>query len=251
MKILLSPAKSLNLSPFDTPNAMLPKFQDEIGELVSIMKTKNVDNLRKMMGISESLAVENHVRYQSFSKDFNPKNSKPALFCFDGDVYTGLQARDFTDSDVTEAQSKIRILSGLYGLLRPLDLMQPYRLEMGVSLKTKKGSNLYHYWGDKITEELNQSLDEGELVVNLASEEYSKAVNFKKLKGRAVKVSFKDFKNGEAKVISFFAKKARGMMARHIIKNRINTIEGIIGAEIDGYLLDEVNSSERELVFLR
>jgi len=205
------------------------------------------------MHISESLAELNAKRFSQWQREFDDENSRPAIQAFRGDVYVGLDADTLGKRDLTYAQKHLRILSGLYGVLRPLDLMQAYRLEMGTSLKTRKGKSLYDFWGDSITEFLNQELeaDKSKLVVNLASNEYFKSVKKPKLDGELMSPVFKDEKNGQYKVISFFAKKARGAMARHLIKARAKSAADVLDFSDLGYRFDEAESSKGQAVFLR
>ncbi|MCL4142001.1 UNVERIFIED_CONTAM: hypothetical protein GTU68_029330 [Idotea baltica] len=205
------------------------------------------------MDISENLAELNVSRYNKFRAAKHPQVAKQSVYAFKGDVYIGLEAEELDNDDILYAQEHLRILSGLYGLLRPLDVIQPYRLEMGTRLAFDDYTTLYNYWADKIAKLVNRDLkNQGDKVlINLASQEYFKAIDRKTLKARIVDVEFLDFKNGKYKVISFFAKKARGMMARYIIKNRINTPEELRDFDTDGYCFDENSSSENKLVFKR
>ena len=205
------------------------------------------------MSISEKLANLNAERYVQWERDFTPENSRQALFAFTGDVYQGMELTEWNETDFSEAQKKVRILSGLYGVLRPLDLMQAYRLEMGTKLDNARGKNLYEFWGSKITELLNHDLaDSGnDLVVNLASNEYFSSVKKKELDGTLITPSFKDEKNGKYKVISFYAKKARGMMADYIVRNGIEDVVGLKKFNAAGYQFDPESSTETDLVFLR
>ncbi|HHM21183.1 MAG TPA: peroxide stress protein YaaA, partial [Bacteroidetes bacterium] len=214
MIVLLSPAKSLDVSPVDYDHYSTPRLLDKSGELVGVLQKKSSKKLQELMGVSQKIADLNVERFHSFTTPFTPQNAKPALYTFNGDVYTGLQAQEFVGDEVDFAQKHIRILSGLYGVLRPLDLMQPYRLEMGTPLKFKKNKNLYEYWDASITEILNEDLaaSGSDTVVNLASKEYFKAIKPDLLKGRILNIDFKENRNGVLKIISFNAKKARGKM---------------------------------------
>jgi len=205
------------------------------------------------MGISDKLADLNATRFHDWQPDFTPDNARQAILAFKGDVYAGMQAETFSDDDFTVAQQHLRMLSGLYGVLRPLDLMQPYRLEMGIRLQNPKGSDLYQFWGETITHTLNEALAaQGDnIIVNLASDEYFRAVKPKLLAGEIVKPVFLDEKNGVFKVISFYAKKARGLMSRYIIENRLTTPEQLKAFDVDGYVFDEEMSKKNELVFKR
>lgn len=253
MKILLSPAKSLDYSSaLPTPESTQPQFKDGIKEIHGVMKKMSQKELAELMGISENLAALNYARFSEFSMNFTDNNSRPALFAFDGDVYSGLDAYTMTDKEIKAAQQKIRILSGLYGLLRPLDLIQPYRLEMGTKVAIGKQKNLYAYWRDQITESLNKELKKNELVVNLASKEYFKAIDKKKLQGELIEPVFKDFKNGKLKVIAFYAKKARGSMARFLVDNNAKDKKTILSFAEDGYAYSEkYTENSDQPVFVR
>ena len=238
MLIVISPAKNLDFeTPAKTKNASQPAMLKEAKSLVNICKKFSAPELTDLMGISNKLAFLNAERFQDWSLPFNDENSKQALLAFNGDVYSGLNATSFTESDLKFAQDHLRILSGLYGILRPLDLMQTYRLEMGTKLKTPKGDNLYKYWGSLISENLNEVLKENkdDILINLASDEYFKSIDLNALDATIVRPIFKDQKNGKYKVISFFAKKARGMMARFIIKNRLNNPKDLENFNAEGY----------------
>ena len=204
------------------------------------------------MGISSKLAQLNHQRNQEFEAIHTKENSRPAMYLFAGDVYLGLDAYSFPVENLDRAQNSLRILSGLYGILRPLDLIQPYRLEMGTKLPIQRNKDLYGLWQKKLTTSLNEELQENELLVNLASQEYSKAVDFSKINSEVISPIFKDFKNGELKIISFFAKKARGSMARFLLENKIETLEGLKNFNVDGYAFSE-NETQNEIepVFVR
>lgn len=254
MITLLSPAKTLD---FETPDTIsdltIPRFHLEASRLIRILKKKKVDEIKAMMHISDNLAVLNRNRYKTFSKEYTDDNSKSAIMAFKGDVYTGLDAESLTKEDLAFANENVRILSGLYGLLLPFDRMQPYRLEMGTRLENKKGSNLYHYWGDSISKELNKELKEKEsdTIVNLASNEYFKAVNKKELKANVIDIDFREDKDGEYKFVSFFAKKARGTMTRYIVENKIKDSSDLRGFDYDGYRYEESGSSNNQLLFVR
>lgn len=254
MLVLLSPAKSLDYdSPLPTGQHTLPRLLDESAILVDQLRMMPAADIGKLMSISDKLAELNADRYIQWERDFTTENSRPAVFAFTGDVYQGMESRDWSDSDFTEAQKKIRILSGLYGLLRPLDLMQAYRLEMGTKLDNSRGKNLYGFWGSIITDLLNSDLKESgsDLVVNLASNEYFSSVKKKELHGTLITPSFKDEKNGKYKIISFYAKKARGMMADYIVRNGIEDVDGLKKFTSAGYRFDADSSTATELVFLR
>jgi uncharacterized protein len=257
MLFLLSPAKSLD---YDTPTPpelapalTRPQFLDDTAALIDVLRTKTVADVRELMDLSEPLAQLNVDRYKAWRPRFTEHNSKPAMLAFNGDVYDGLDAKTLSADDIAWAQQHVRMLSGLYGILRPLDRMQSYRLEMGTRLATPAGSNLYDWWGDRLALHLNK-LARGEkapVIVNLASQEYFRAADRKALKPRVVDCQFEDWKNGDYKIISFFAKRARGLMARFAIQQRLETPEGLKGFDLDGYrLAPEVSSNER-LVFRR
>ncbi|RED94909.1 peroxide stress protein YaaA [Marinoscillum furvescens] len=253
MIAIVSPAKTLD---FETPvNAEKTKarFFNESKVILEALKEKDENDLQQLMSISENLAQLNVQRYQKFASRHTEKNSKQSVFAFQGDVYQGLDAATLSQEEVNFAQDHLRILSGLYGLLRPLDAIQPYRLEMGTQLAFDGYKNLYDYWKNIIAPALNKDLKKqgDDILVNLASVEYFKAVDTRQLKARVIDVEFKDFKNGQYKIISFFAKKARGLMARYIIKNKITSIEDLKGFNYEDYYFDEQNSTESLLAFKR
>lgn len=249
MLLLISPAKSLNFEPTDYENHTQPAFLEETKELVNRLQEIDKEELQELMHISEKLATLNVERNHSFDFPFNRKNAKQAILAFDGDVYTGLDATSFSGEELTFAQQHIGILSGLYGLLRPLDLMQPYRLEMGTKMTIKEHKNLYEYWGDKITAQINAS--ESKYVVNLASNEYFKSVNKKELEGTLIEVAFKEKKKGKYKIVAFYAKKARGLMCQYVVKNRLTTPEQMKAFDWDEYAFNEELSSPNSYVFTR
>lgn len=254
MLILISPAKTLDFeTPVRTRTATQPEFLDYSETLVKTLRKMPPDKLGNLMGISEKLSELNSSRFQLWSTPFDKNNAKQAMFAFKGDVYTGLDADTLTASDCKFAQRHLRILSGLYGVLKPLDLIQPYRLEMGTHLETSSGRNLYDFWGSSITERLNQELEENrtKLLINLASNEYFKAVQPKNLNAELITPVFKDAKNGRYKVISFFAKKARGLMVRYIIRNRIKSREKLKRFDYGGYTFNQDMSDKNQLVFTR
>ena len=253
MKIVISPAKSLNLEA-ELPNitASQPQFLAEAETLNKALKQESPANLSSLMSISEKLAQLNWQRNQDFSLPFTNDNARPAVYTFDGDVYTGLDAYNLDASHVQTMQDSLRILSGLYGLLKPLDLIQAYRLEMGTKYGVQGGKNLYDFWKPIIAQQLNTELKEGELFVNLASNEYFKAVDKKVLKTPVVTPVFKDWKNDKLKVISFYAKKARGSMSRYLIENKIESLDGVKAFAVDGYAFsEEFTIKESEAVFVR
>ena len=254
MLIVISPAKTLDFSSAPiTSKASKPAMLNESAELVDIMRTYGPDDLVELMGISHKLGVLNNQRYMNWALPFNKHNAKQALLAFRGDVYSGLNADTFNDNDFEFAQQHLRILSGLYGALRPLDFIQPYRLEMGTKLTTPKGNSLYQFWGDKLTQALNKQLKalDSTMLVNLASNEYFKVIDTSRLKAEVITPVFKDYKNGKYKIISFYAKKARGLMSAYIIQNRIDNIEKLKDFKTAGYKFDRATSTNTELVFLR
>lgn len=254
MLILISPAKTLDYqSPLATERFTQPALLEHSQQLIKTARTLSAPQIKKLMGISDKLADLNATRFHDWQPDFTPENARQALLAFKGDVYTGLQAETFSDADFDFAQKHLRMLSGLYGVLRPLDLMQPYRLEMGIRFENERGKDLYQFWGDIITDTLNEALARqgDEIVVNLASDEYFRAVRPKKLNARIIKPVFLDEKNGTFKVISFYAKKARGLMSRYIIEQRLTKPEQLTGFNHEGYFFDEAASTPDELVFKR
>ena len=228
MKIIISPAKSLNFQKsLPTLDFSLPSFLNESKSINDVLKTKNPKHLKDLMKISDKIAELNWNRNISFNTPFNSNNARPAIFTFDGDVYSGIDAFTLSDNKIKKAQSSLRILSGLYGLLKPLDLMQAYRLEMGTKLPIANSKNLYEFWKEKITYSLNSELDSNELFVNLASNEYSSAIDKGLLKVDMISPVFKDQKNGQYKIISFYAKKVRGTMTNWLVKNKIKNAKQI------------------------
>ncbi len=216
------------------------------------MSRASKKEISKLMDISDKLADLNYTRYKDFHEEHSKENSRPAMYAFNGDVYTGLDSYSVPVEKLDFIQDRLRILSGLYGVLKPLDLIQPYRLEMGTNVGLYSKKNLYEIWQKKITDSLNKEMEKEELFVNLASNEYYKAVNEKKLKAKVITPVFKDFKNGKLKIISFFAKKARGSMVRYIVNKEVETIEELKAFDYDGYKFSENESSnETELVFTR
>lgn len=254
MLFLLSPAKTLD---YDTPSRVehptTPQFVSQSTELIGILKTKNVAEIAALMRLSEPLAALNVGRYGVWNPRFTAKNSKPAVLAFNGDVYEGLDAGSLSQPDLDWAQTHVGILSGLYGILRPLDWMQPYRLEMGTKLPNPRGKDLYAWWGDTLAEHLNRQLAEqgDNVIVNLASQEYFKSVKRKALKARVVECVFEDWKGGKWKIISFHAKRARGLMARYAITHRAKTPADLLGFDVEGYAYDAAVSEPDRLVFRR
>lgn len=254
MLILISPAKTLDYqSELATNRYTQPELLEYSQQLIRVARKLSAPQIASLMSISDKLASLNETRFHEWHPEFSPQNARPAILAFKGDVYTGLQAEEFSEADFDFAQQHLRMLSGLYGVLRPLDLMQPYRLEMGIRLENPKGKDLYHFWGDTITEKLNQVLaaQGDKIVINLASDEYFKAVKPKKLDAEIIKPVFLDEKNGKFKVISFYAKKARGLMSRYIIENRLSKPEQLKAFNTDGYFFDEEASQKNEQVFKR
>jgi cytoplasmic iron level regulating protein YaaA (DUF328/UPF0246 family) len=251
---LLSPAKSLDYeSPCLTERSTQPRLKSDIATLIEQLKSLSFEEVGSLMNISDKLALLNHERFQSFASSFSKKNSRQAILAFTGDVYQGMNISEWSAGDFTTAQENVRILSGLYGVLRPLDLMQPYRLEMGTSLVNARGKNLYQFWGDRITGLLNKDLEKSNsnVVVNLASNEYFSAVIPSGLNGQLISPVFKDEKKGKYKIISFYAKKARGMMADYIVKNKLKESEGLREFSTGGYAYDAKSSTVDKPVFLR
>lgn len=255
MLFLLSPAKSLD---YDTPvdeqlPHTLPQFVSQSAQLIELLKTYSPQEIASLMSLSDPLAALNVARYASWRTRFTAKNSKQAVLAFNGDVYEGLDAKSLSDKQLAWAQAHVVILSGLYGVLRPLDWMQPYRLEMGTVLPNAKGKNLYQFWGDQIARYLDEQLaqDKAPVIVNLASQEYFKVVDRRVLKTPVIECVFEDFKNGQYKIISFFAKRARGLMARYAIAHRVKTIQDLQAFDSEGYAFDPAKSEPQRLVFRR
>lgn len=254
MLFLLSPAKSLDYeSPVPAVPHTLPGFLEDSARLIEVLRRKSPQEIASLMDISDALAGLNVARYAAWSPKFTARNARQAVLAFDGDVYDGLQARQMGAADLDWAQQHLRILSGLYGVLRPLDRMQPYRLEMGTALKVGDTANLYQYWGPRIAEALNETLaaDKTPVVVNLASQEYFRAVDRKALKARVVECVFEEWRPGGWKVISFSAKKARGLMARWAIMKRVETPRRLENFNLEGYAFDPAASQAERLVFRR
>lgn len=252
MKILISPAKSLDFET-ELPTQKFTKsaFMKESKIVNAAVKKKSPKQLMELMDISDKLADLNWQRNKKWKTPFNAANARPAIYAFNGDVYQGLDAYTIPIDKIDDLQQRLRILSGLYGLLKPLDLVQPYRLEMGTKLEVLESGNLYHFWKEKLTSSLNKELKKGELLINLASKEYSDAIDFKKLKVPVITPEFKDYKDGKLKIISFFAKKARGMMVRYIIDKDAQTVDDLKGFDYEGYKFDANLSKGNQLVFTR
>lgn len=259
MLLVISPAKNLDYdTPAPTAQATQPAMLDQAQQLIDQLRHLAPHDVSNLMKLSDKLGQLNYHRFQDWQLPFNADNAKQAVLAFNGDVYTGLNAATFSDGDFEFAQSHLRILSGLYGLLRPLDLMQPYRLEMGTSFpctskENGEGKNLYHFWGTSITDALNQQLQQldSQTLVNLASTEYFKSVKPASVKANIITPVFKDWKGDKYKIISFYAKKARGLMARYIIQNQLDSAEALKGFDLEGYAYSEEQSNSKELVFLR
>lgn len=254
MLMVISPAKTLDYESAPvTARFTLPEFLDHSQELVAQLRDFTPAQIAELMHLSDKLAGLNAARFGSWTPAFDTQNAKQALLAFKGDVYTGLDAESFTEADFDFAQQHLRMLSGLYGLLRPLDLMMPYRLEMGTKLANARGKDLYAFWGEHISEWLNQALaaQGDDVLLNLASNEYFGAVKRKVLKARIIDTEFKDLKNGQYKIISFYAKKARGLMARHVIRERVTDPQHLKDFDDQGYRFSAKDSSADKLVFLR
>lgn len=254
MLILLSPAKTLDMeAPSRVSRPTQPQFMDESDKLVTTLKKYRPKRLGTLMNLSEKLATLNVERYENWRPPFDESNARPAIQAFRGDVYTGFDVDTMSKKDLDHAQKHVRILSGLYGVLRPYDLMQAYRLEMGTRLKTRRGGDLYSFWGTRLTDHLNEELEnvKDPLVVNLASNEYFKSIKPKVLAAPLVSPVFHDQKNGEYKMISFFAKKARGAMARYLVESRAKTVDDINGFKGLGYKYSKKYSTDGKPVFTR
>ncbi|QFS87552.1 MULTISPECIES: peroxide stress protein YaaA [unclassified Marinobacter] len=253
MLMIISPAKTLDYdSPLATETYTQPDFLDDACELIDQLKALEPHQVSNLMSISDKLGQLNAERFRTWHTPFTPDNARQAILAFKGDVYTGLDAESFSEQDFAFAQKHLRMLSGLYGLLKPLDLMQPYRLEMGTRFENQRGKDLYAFWGSKITEALNELLaQDDQVLVNLASNEYFKSVQKKQLDGRLITPQFKDWKNGQYKMISFYAKKARGLMCRYAIQNQITQADDLKGFNLEGYYFSEDQSDKNNWVFLR
>ncbi|MRT40908.1 peroxide stress protein YaaA [Enterobacteriaceae bacterium RIT702] len=254
MLMVISPAKTLDYeSPLATQRFTQPALLEKSHQLIDVARDLSPSQISSLMGISDKLAHLNADRFNQWQPPFSLENARQAILAFKGDVYTGLQAETFSDNDFDFAQQHLRMLSGLYGLLRPLDLMQPYRLEMGIKLANPAAKDLYGFWGDLLTEKLNEAIAEqgDDVLINLASDEYFKAIKPKKLNAQLIKPVFLDEKNGKFKVISFYAKKARGLMSRYVIQNRLTKPAQLKKFDVDGYFFDSAESKDNELVFKR
>ena len=254
MLIVVSPAKTLDYdTPPKTKKFTLPDYLDESQLLIDRLRQLSALDISELMKVSSKIAELNFDRYESWNKKFTPKNAKQAVLAFKGDVYTGLDVDSMSARDLDFAQSHLRILSGLYGLLRPLDLMQPYRLEMGTRLTNEQGKNLYEFWGTRITEGLNQQLKKikSQYLINLASNEYFKSVRPGQLNAEIITPAFREYKNGDYKMIGIFAKKARGMLSRYIIQNRLQDVQDIRAFDQEGYKFNSKLSKGNDWVFTR
>jgi uncharacterized protein len=252
MKIVISPAKTLDFeTKLPTRRNTQPHFLAEAETVHAVLKEKSPRELMSLMEISDKLADLNWQRNQEWTTPFTAKNARPALYAFNGDVYTGLDAYTIPTAKLNRLQDTLRILSGLYGLLKPLDLIQPYRLEMGTQMPVGDNKNLYEFWKQSLTESLNAELEDNELFINLASQEYFGAIDEKALKVPVITPEFKDYKDGKLRMVSFFAKKARGMMVRYIIDKNVKTLRGLKGFNYEGYAFDAKLSKGNTLVFTR
>ncbi|NND00299.1 MAG: peroxide stress protein YaaA [Gammaproteobacteria bacterium] len=254
MLIIISPAKTLDFdSAPSTDRFTQPDFLDRSEKLVNVLSTRSPSSIGKLMNISPELAELNVKRFHHWTQPFSPDNAKQALLSFKGDVYLGLQADKFTPRQLAYAQDHLRILSGLYGVLRPLDLIQPYRLEMGLKLRVNRRKNLYEFWGSAITENINNQLKaiDSNILLNLSSNEYFKSIQAAEIAADIVSPAFKEWKNGQYKMLSFFAKTARGTMARWVLKNRVKTVKKLCQFDLDGYQYSEAESTAAKPVFLR
>ena len=252
MLMVVSPAKTLDYeTELPLKNFSQPEFLPQAQELIDQLQLLSPTDVAGLMKLSDKLALLNVNRFAHWAQPFNTDNARPAIYAFKGDVYTGLDAYSFNEEEMEFAQNHLRMLSGLYGLLKPLDLMQAYRLEMGTKFENLKGKNLYEFWGKAISEKINEILAENETLINLASNEYFKAVDKKELNADIITPVFKDEKNGQFKIISFYAKKARGLMAAYIIKNKITKPEVLKQFDVDGYRFSEAMSKSKEWVFIR
>lgn len=254
MLALISPAKTLDYeTPLPTDQFTQARLLDHSHQLIEVCRELSASQIASLMSVSEKIAHLNVQRFRDWQQDFDFSNARQAIFAFKGDVYTGLDAYRLTDTQLDFAQQHLRMLSGLYGVLRPLDLMMPYRLEMGTKLSNPRGQNLYEFWAEHITQLIQADLvaAHSQILVNLASDEYYKAVKVSKLQAQIVKPVFLDQKNGQYKVISFYAKKARGLMARFMIEHEIDKVDGLKDFNTEGYVFDALASNGNELVFKR
>ena len=253
MKILISPAKSLDFdSNIDSLKCTQPVFLNKTSQINSVLKEKSPKDLMQLQGISQKLSDLNWKRNNDYVDNHNNKNSRPAVFAFNGDVYSGIDVKTLSEDKVYDLQKSLRILSGYYGVLKPLDLIQPYRLEMGTKLAVNGSENLYKFWSENITNSILDEMSSEDLLINLASNEYFEAFDKKKFNGRIVSPVFKDFKNGKLKIISFYAKKARGMMVRYIVDNSVSSYNELLGFNLGNYSYNEAETSDENFpVFTR
>tara|TARA_B100000795_G_C22774768_1_gene429505 strand:+ start:190 stop:948 length:759 start_codon:yes stop_codon:yes gene_type:complete len=252
MKIIISPAKSLDFESIAKTNEYTqPSFIEESGELIKKLKALSKNELGELMKISPALADLNYNRNQKWQLPFSLENSKQAIYAFTGEVFRGINVGSLPEEKIPLLQDRLRILSGLYGLLKPLDLIQPYRLEMGTRVSIGKANNLYKFWDTNLADALNDEMENDDLLINLASSEYFKAVSKKVLKTPMITPVFKELKNGEYKIVMTYAKRARGLMVRYILDNNIDTLEELKGFNIEGYAFTEVLSTDTELIFTR
>ena len=253
MKILISPAKSLDFdSNIDSLKCTQPVFLNKTSQINSVLKEKSPKDLMQLQGISQKLSDVNWKRNNDYVVNHNDKNSRPAVFAFNGDVYSGIDVKTLSEDKVYDLQKSLRILSGYYGVLKPLDLIQPYRLEMGTKLAVNGSENLYKFWSENITNSILDEMSSEDLLINLASNEYFEAFDKKKFDGRIISPVFKDFKNGKLKIISFYAKKARGMMVRYIVDNEVSSYNELLGFNLGNYSYNEAETSDENFpVFTR
>jgi len=254
MLTLLSPAKKMKMDPATTGlSATRPRFEPDTKALATLAKTKTAEDLKKLMHISDNLANLNVERFQAFNLDGQSNSAKPAGLAFDGDVYWGLEAKSLSDDDLAYAQDHLRILSGLYGILRPMDAIQPYRLEMGTKFENPRGKNLYAFWADTLAPSLNAELEDhaDSTIVNLASNEYFKAANTKALNSRVISAKFMEEKDGKSRPVQYYTKFGRGLMARWILQNRVDRAEGLKDFNVNGYKFDPARSTDEVLVYAR
>ena len=253
MKILISPAKSLDFdSNIDSLKCTQPVFLNKTSQINSVLKEKSPKDLMQLQGISQKLSDLNWKRNNDYVDNHNNKNSRPAVFAFNGDVYSGIDVKTLSEDKVYDLQKSLRILSGYYGVLKPLDLIQPYRLEMGTKLAVDGSENLYKFWSENITNSILDEMSTEDLLINLASNEYFEAFDKKKFDGRIISPVFKDFKNGKLKIISFYAKKARGMMVRYIVDNSVSSYNELLGFNLGNYSYNEAETSDKNFpVFTR
>ena len=253
MKILISPAKSLDFdSNIDSLKCTQPVFLNKTSQINSVLKEKSPKDLMQLQGISQKLSDLNWKRNNDYVDNHNDKNSRPAVFAFNGDVYSGIDVKTLSEDKIYDLQKSLRILSGYYGVLKPLDLIQPYRLEMGTKLAVNGSENLYKFWSENITNSILDEMSSEDLLINLASNEYFEAFDKKKFDGRIISPVFKDFKNGKLKIISFYAKKARGMMVRYIVDNKLSSYNELLGFNLGNYSYNEAETSDENFpVFTR